>query len=246
MHNQNYDSGQDAEIKNLTLHDLPPSERPRERLKKFGQHNLSDQELLALILGKGHQGESIMVTVQKILSKFGSLKSLSEASYEEIIDIKGLGIAKVSQLIACFEISRRLTIEIDQFQAKKNSLISLTTPDEVYRQIKERLINDNKEHFFVISLDSRNRIIGIDPISTGTLTASLVHPRETFESAIKRHAAQIIVAHNHPSGSLEPSEDDIKITKRLIEAGKIMGIEVLDHLIISSKTYLSFRQEDLI
>ena len=232
--------------KSFTLHDLPQSERPRERLQRVGPNGLSDQELLALILGRGVSGESVMVTAQKIISKFKSLKALSEASLEELQCLKGLGVAKASQLAACFEIAKRIKIQEENELSEKFGRKALTSPDEVYRQIKEKVTSDNKEHFFVISLDSRNKILGIDPISIGTLTASLVHPRETFESAIRKHAAQIIIAHNHPSGSLEPSEDDLKITKRLIEAGKIMGIEVLDHLIITKTSFMSFKEEGMI
>lgn len=122
----------------------------------------------------------------------------------------------------------------------------ITSPDILFEQLKKRIKHRYREQFFVCSLDTRNKLIAIDLLSLGTLTASLVHPRETFEVAIKRHAAKIILAHNHPSGETDPSEDDLKITKRLVDAGKIMGIEVLDHLIITQTQYLSFKEKYLI
>ena len=122
----------------------------------------------------------------------------------------------------------------------------ITSPDLLFPQIKKKIKNFYKEHFLVCSLDTRNKLLAIDVVSIGTLTASLVHPRELFGHAIKRHAAHIIISHNHPSGELEPSEDDLKITKRLVDAGKIMGIEVLDHLIITQNSYLSFKEKFLI
>ena len=173
-----------------------------------------------------------------------------KASLEDLKNVKGMGEAKASKLMACFEIAKRASkegIEIEKiYESEKKKYNSITSPEELFKIISSKINNYSKEHFYVISLDIRNNYIGIDEISVGTLTASLVHPRETFESAIKRHAAQIIIAHNHPSGETDPSEDDLKITKRLVEAGKIMGIEVLDHIIITNKGYLSFKEKYLI
>lgn len=236
--------------KSLTVHDLPKSERPRERLIQLGADKLSSSELLALIINTGTKGESVMMISQKLIMQFGSLKGIMDASMEDLIQVKGLGKVKATKLIASFAIARKVLFEIEADENNKLSdrkkYKAVTSPDELFSIIKSRIINFSKEHFFVISLDTRNNFIGIDEVSVGTLTASLVHPRETFESAIRRHAAQIIIAHNHPSGELEPSEDDLKITKRLVDAGKIMGIEVLDHLIISTSNYLSFKEKCLL
>lgn len=128
----------------------------------------------------------------------------------------------------------------------KSDPISITSPDLLFPLIKKKITDFYKEHFLVCSLTTRNTVISVDVVSIGTLTASLVHPREAFSIAIKRHAATIIISHNHPSGETEPSEDDLKITKRLVDAGKIMGIEVLDHLIITQNSYLSFKEKYLI
>ena len=234
----------------FSVRDLPKSERPRERLIEFGAKNLSSPEILALILNTGSRGESVMMLSQKLIMHFGSLNGIMNASIEDLKNVKGMGEAKASKLMACFEIAKRAVREETEseqiFETEKKKYNSVTSPEEMFKIISSKINNYSKEHFYVISLDIRNNYIGIDEISVGTLTASLVHPRETFESAIRRHAAQIIIAHNHPSGETDPSEDDLKITKRLVDAGKIMGIEVLDHLIITQKGYLSFKEKYLI
>lgn len=228
--------------KSYTLHDLPQEERPRERLQKYGAEVLSLSELLALILGSGIQGEPVTLTAQKLLSKFGSLKAMSEASLEDLISIKGLGLAKATQIKACFEIARRS----GSGEVVKNSRRKPLTPKVIFELLRSKITRFAKEHFVVISLDSRNTVLGIDTVSVGTLNASLVHPRETFEVAIARHAAQVIIAHNHPSGDIEPSQGDIDTTKRLKEAGELLGIEVIDHLIISKNSYFSFREKGIV
>ncbi|MFH0979812.1 MAG: DNA repair protein RadC [Candidatus Roizmanbacteria bacterium] len=226
-----------------TLHDLPKEERPRERLIKHGAEALSLQELLALIFGRGIKGEPVMKISQQLLSKFGSLQVLSETSIEDLRTIKGLGLAKACQLKACFELSRRLNSQVVVNKNKEKLTIS---PNNIYQQIRSKIINYHKEHLLVISLDNRNKIIGFDTVSIGTLNSNLIHPRETFEAAIKRHAAQIILCHNHPSGELIPSKDDLIVTKNLISAGKLLDIEVIDHLIITKEGFYSFTKENVI
>jgi DNA repair protein RadC len=232
--------------KSFTVHDLPANERPRERLKASGPGALSNIELLALILGRGIKGESVMDTSRKLLSHFGSLKNVIEATLEELTQIRGLGPAKASQLVACFEIARRVANEETEIESGRLKSSAITNPLDAAKLVRSQISDFSKENFFVLSLDTRNRLIGIDKVSQGTLNASLVHPRETFESAIRKHAAQIMIAHNHPSGGTDPSEEDIKITKRLYEAGKIMGIELLDHIIVTKQSYLSFMEKGLI
>lgn len=230
-------------MKTYTLHDLPVDERPRERLVKYGVESLSLQELLSLIFGRGVKGESVVNISQKLISNFGSLDELSEASIEELKKIKGLGLAKACQLKACFEISKRLVKE-ESLGKHKNQIIK--QPKDLFPLLKEKITNFHKEYFIVASLDNRNKIISIDTVSVGTLNSSLIHPRETFEIAIKNHAASIIICHNHPSGELKPSEDDLAVTQNLIKAGKLLGIEVADHLIITKDGYFSFKEKKII
>lgn len=225
--------------KSFTIHDLPKDERPRERLVKFGEQALSAQELLQLILGRGIAGESVAVTTQKLLAQFGNLQKLAEASIEELSSIKGIGLAKATQIKAVFEIGRRVSIQTPSYKGKE-----LTDPEKVYRLIKSKLKDYYKEHFYIIVLNSRNH--SITEVSVGSLNASIVHPREVFAEAIKNKAASVIFVHNHPSGDIEPSEDDLEITKRLVESGKILGIEVIDHIIITKNNYLSFKDKNLI
>ena len=226
-------------VKSFTIHDLPKEERPRERLLKFGEQALSAQELLQLILGRGIAGESVAVTAQKLLAQFGSLQKLAEASIEELSSIKGIGLAKAAQIRAVFEIGRRLSIQASSYKKKE-----LTSPEKVFKFIKTRLKDYAKEHFYLIALDARNW--SIHEVSLGTLNANLVHPREAFAEAIKSRAASVIFAHNHPSGDPEPSQDDLEITKRLIDSGKILGIEVVDHVIITKTGFLSFKEKNLL
>ena len=225
--------------KSFTIHDLPSDERPRERLVKFGEHALSVQELLQLILGRGVAGESVAVTSQKLLTQFGSLQKLAEASIEELSLIKGIGLAKAAQIKAVFEIGRRLSTQILPYKSKE-----IANPKNVYKLIKNKLKNYHKEHFYIITLDSRNWSIA--EVSIGSLNASVVHPREAFAEAIKNNAASVIFAHNHPSGDPEPSEDDLEITKKLVESGKILGIEVVDHVIVVKDDFFSFKKKGLV
>lgn len=223
----------------FTIHDLPKEERPRERLVKFGEHALSAQELLQIVLGRGISGESVVVTAQKLLSQFGSLQKLAEVSIEELSSVKGIGPAKATQIKAVFEIGRRISTQTPPYKSKE-----LTDPKKVYQLIKSKLKDYHKEHFYIIALNSRNHSIA--EVSVGSLDASVVHPREVFAEAIKNKAASVIFAHNHPSGDPEPSEDDLVTTKQLTEAGKILGIEVIDHIIVTKNSYFSFKDGNLI
>ncbi|MBI2552558.1 DNA repair protein RadC [Candidatus Uhrbacteria bacterium] len=225
--------------KAFTIHDLPFEERPRERLAQLGEQALSAQELLQIILGRGVAGESVAVTSQKLISRFGSLPKLSEASVEELSQIKGIGLAKAAQIKAAFEIGRRVSTQTAPYKSKE-----LNDPEKVFRLIKSKLKDYHKEHFYIIPINSRNWSVA--EVSIGTLNASLVHPREAFSQAIKANAASVIFAHNHPSGDPEPSEDDLAITKRLVEAGKLLGIEVLDHLVVVQNGFFSFKEKGLI
>jgi len=226
--------------KSFTIHDLPTSERPRERLQKFGAEALSAQELLALILGRGIAGESVMVTAQRLLSQFGSLKGIANASVEELAQVRGIGVAKTSQIKAAFELTNRL-----ESYAESGDKPLVKTPEDVAGLVRSRLKGKKREYFLALLLDTRNKLIRVAEISVGSLDSSVVHPREVFKEAVLASAASVIFVHNHPSGDPEASEDDIKLSKRLAEAGELMGIDVLDHIIIGDKKYLSLKREGL-
>lgn len=217
------------------IKDLPKIERPREKLIQYGPERLSNSELLAIILRSGKKGENVVDLANKILKKYKA-ENLPGLDYKELKDVKGLGPAKACEIIACFELGKRLL---------KGKVAGLyLKPEDVWKELKD--IRDyKKEHFVIFYLDSRNQEIKREVISVGSLNANLVHPREVFEPAVKNLAAQVIVAHNHPSGDSEPSEDDLTISKRLIEAGKILGIEVMDHIIVSRNGYFSFKEKGL-
>ena len=224
----------------FTVHDLPLSERPRERLLKLGSEALSAQEILALLLGRGVRGESVMVTAQRLLSRFGNLNRIANASVEELTEINGIGPAKAAQIKAAVELSKRLESPVQEGEKPV-----LKSPVDVVKLIKMKLKGKKKEHFLVLCLDTRNHLINCKSVSVGSLDTSVVHPREVFKEAITASAASVIFAHNHPSGDPEPSEEDIELTKRLVKAGEIIGIDVLDHIIVCDKGYLSLKAKNL-
>lgn len=217
----------------MKIRDLPRVDRPREKLEKYGPEKLSNSELLAILLGTGTKGVNVVELSNRILKKFSG-DGLATADFKALKATFGLGAARACEIMACFELGRRL------MKGKKVALH--LTPADVYEQLKD--IRDlKKEHFVVLFLDSRSQEIRRETISVGTLNASLVHPREVFEKAISLSAAQIIVAHNHPSGDPEPSDEDIEITKRLTEAGKLLGIELVDHVIVAHDRFNSLREQ---
>jgi DNA repair protein RadC len=224
----------------FTIHDLPLGERPRERLLKLGSEALSAQEILALVLGRGTRGESVMMTSQKLLSRFGNLKGVANASVEELMQTKGIGPAKATQIKAALEFSRRL--EADASDKPKPILKS---PEDVAAEVRSQLKGKKKEHFLVLCLDTRNRLMNYRLVSMGSLDTSIVHPREVFKEAISSCAASVIFAHNHPSGDPEPSKEDVELTKRLSRAGEIVGIDVLDHIIVCDEGFVSLKARNL-
>ena len=221
--------------------DWPIDERPREKLIQLGPQAVSNAELIAILLGHGTAKFNALELAKKLLREFKSLDALSGASLEEIQKIPGIGPAKAVTLLAAFQLYRNL-----QKQKAENEIVSFRNPDQVAKIYQPVLGSLQKESFFVILLNSAMKRILDFEVSRGTLDASLVHPREVFNVAVRNLAKGIIVMHNHPSGELKPSEEDIKTTERLVESGKILEIPVYDHLIISEKSYYSFRENGLI
>ena len=225
--------------RSFTVRDLPLEERPRERLQRWGAATLSQQELLACVLGRGVAGESVLVSAQRLLSTFGNVSGIRDASIEELSRVHGIGLAKATQLKAALELSRRLE------QAAQPPHATITDYHDVVRLVEARLARATKEHFLALLLDARHRVLRIADIAVGSLTASLVHPREVFHEAITAHAAALILVHNHPSGDPTPSEEDLALTERLIEAGRLLGMDVLDHVIIGHGRHVSLQASGL-
>lgn len=219
-----------------TMKAMPRVERPREKLIQYGPEKLSNAELLAILLRSGKKGEHVVAMAKRILQTV-SLAKIPHTPFAELRKIAGLGPAKACEVVACFELGKRLL--------KEKQYVLLMSPEDVWRQMKD--IRDNKkEHFVIFYLDARQQEIKRDIISVGTLTNALVHPREVFEPAIRHVAAQVIISHNHPSGSLLPSEADKLLTERLQAAGRILGIQLIDHVIVTKKSWMSFREESLL
>lgn len=229
------------ERKKLTVKDLPPDDRPREKLLLRGAQNLSDAELVAILLRTGKKGKSVIEIAREIINKEGNLAVLATRTVASLKKIDGIGDDKAATLAAAFELSRRILS-----QAKSLSNKKITSPQDIAEFFIPLLRDEIKEKFIVVCLNSSNKIISYETISVGNLNSSVVHPREVFKVAIDNSSANIILIHNHPSGNPEPSNEDIRITKKIVEAGKILDILVFDHLIIAAETYTSFVEKRLI
>lgn len=226
-----------SESFSYTLKSLPEDERPRERFIRHGSEAISTADLIAIILGSGTKGISVLQLARQIVLQFGTLQRLSEVTIEELCQIKGLGPAKAIQLKAAFCLGHRISQQAIPPKYK------IQNPMHAYHLVKEELEKEKKELFIVILLDAKSCLICRQVVAVGTLTQSLVHPREVFYPAIRHTAASLILMHNHPSGDPTPSTQDYEITKKLIEVGKVMGIPVNDHLIVGEGKYVSLRQE---
>lgn len=209
---------------------------PREKLMKYSADKLTNAELLAILLRTGTQERNVLMVARDVLKKFKGV-SLSSASVAQLRELHGVGEVKALELVACFELGRRFL---------KDKITELVlSPLQVWQNLTELRAN-KKEHFVVFFLNTQNQIIQKEIVSIGTLNTSLVHPREVFEPAIRYLASHIVVAHNHPSGSLVPSDEDLSVTKRLASAGRLLGIELLDHVIVTATQYLSFKDRNLL
>jgi len=220
------------------IKDLPKIERPREKLISNGTQNLKDEELLAILLRTGREGKNVLELARQVLTKYPK-KRLLKMQYEDLIKIKGINSAKACTILAAIELVKR-ALE----KGEETLPIIRSTKDVIAQAVYMR--DKTREHLMTIYLNARNEMIFKKPMFIGTLNANLVHPREIFQEALKQNAASVILVHNHPSGDPEPSQDDLEITKRILEAGKIMGIDVLDHVIITKNKIFSFKEKKLI
>jgi DNA repair protein RadC len=222
----------------MRIHDLDPQNRPRERFLHSGPASLSPAELLAIILRSGTSRQNILDTCNTLISKFG-LERLADLSLKELQSVRGIGEAKAMQVIAVFELHKRL-------QFRRNLNRTVRSSRDVFEYMSGRIPDDTKEHLFILHLNTKNQIIKHDVVSVGTLNASLIHPREIFKAAIRESAHAIILVHNHPSGDVEPSNADRQVTAILKKASAIMQIDLLDHLIIGTGNWFSFREHALL
>lgn len=221
------------------LRDLPSEERPRERMMLYGASALSHAELLAILLRTGTRHESAVHMAQRLLSGMQGIRGLVDMSLDELTRLKGIGPAKAVQLKAGIELGQRLA------KARLPETEVIRSPHVAAELLMEQMRYLQKEHFVCLFLNSKNHIIAQETLSIGSLNATIVHPREVFRAAIKCSSASVICAHNHPSGDPSPSEEDILMTKRLIEAGEIVGIDILDHIVIGDGKFVSLKEQGL-
>lgn len=212
------------------------SEKPREKLSRLGAEALKSEELLAIMLGTGYRGKNVFRLAKDILDRYPAGEFV-KMTFRDLSKIKGIGPSKAAAIKASFELSKRCS--------DGANYPSLSKPSDVLPIVSD-LRAKKKENFVVFYLNGRNQVIERECVSVGTLNASLVHPREVFEPAVRHVAAGLILVHNHPSGDCTPSEDDVEVTKRLDDAGRLMGIEILDHIIVGGDSYLSFKEKGLL
>jgi DNA repair protein RadC len=222
-----------------TIKDLPSSERPRERLVKEGASSLSNAELLAILFRVGVKGENVLTLANNLLARFHGLAGLARASFPELEEVNGLAEAKITSMKAAFELGRRLTISSEEER------MQIRSPQDAANILMSEMSLLEQEHLRVMLLDTRNRILSIPTIYKGNLNTSVVRVSELFRDAIKYNAAALIVAHNHPSGDPTPSPEDVAVTRNIISAGKLLDIEVLDHLVIGQQRYVSLKERGL-
>lgn len=217
------------------MRDMPEHDRPRERLKQFGASALSEAELIAILLRVGVGGEHVLALSQRLLSELGGLSGLARAALSDLQRIKGIGLAKGAQLLAAIELGRRVML------AGPETRPQITSPEDAARLLGEMGFLE-QEHMRVLLLDTKHRVMDALTLYKGSLNSSLVRVGEVFRDAIKQNCAAIILAHNHPSGDTSPSPQDIQVTEAVVEAGKLLDIKVLDHLIIGQQRFLSLRE----
>ncbi|MCL1918950.1 MAG: DNA repair protein RadC [Peptococcaceae bacterium] len=216
--------------------ELPENLRPQERLYRYGTEPLTDAELLAILLRTGSQQENVLELAERILLEVGGLSRLAQESAHDLTQHCGIGPAKAAQILAALELGRRMRQSIPEKRSK------ITCPEDAANLVMEQMCGLDREHFWVIMLNTKNSCLGIDKVSIGSLNSTVIHPRECFKEAIRRSANAVILVHNHPSGDTLPSPEDRQITARLVQGGKLLGIEVVDHIIIGDRNFFSCKE----
>lgn len=227
-------------MNNYTIKEISKNDRPMEKMLRYGHEVLSDTELLAIMLGSGTKSRNAIQLAEDVLKVHFKNKSLLYTSPDRLMDVKGIGLSKATRILAGLELGKRLG-KLDRF-----SSISLTNPQSVADYLFEFFRDSYREEFIILILDTKNRVTMTKTISLGSINQTLVHPREVFRFAILNNANSIILGHNHPSGDPTPSKEDILITNRLIKAGQLIGIQVLDHFIIGNMAYVSLKEKKII
>lgn len=224
----------------LMIKELPADERPREKMKERGAQALGNSELLAILLRTGNFQESALRIAENLLDRQGGLAGFGNATLEEFEQVKGVGEAKAITVMAAIELGRRVTTLAPAERA------IIRTPDDVAALLMPRFRYETKESFIAILLSTKNHVLKTAVISVGSLNASIVHPRELFREAINASAAAVILAHNHPSGDPAPSPEDVSLTRKLVDAGKLLDIPVLDHIVLGDGKYISFKEKGIL
>lgn len=221
------------------IRDFPSEERPRERLRNRGANNLSNSELMAILLRTGLEGENVIAMSARLLSVVGGLQGLSRASYDDLCDLKGISDAKACQLLAGIELGRRVAA------LEPNDAPRIGSPGDVAKLYMPEMSAFDKEHMRVVLLNTKNQVVGTEELYVGSVNAALVRPAEVFTAAIRRNLPAIMVVHNHPSGDPEPSSEDVRLTRQLVEAGSLLDVEVVDHVVIGQGSFVSMREKKL-
>ncbi len=224
----------------LNFRDVPKNDRPRERFLSVGKENLSDYELLVLLLKTGTKNKSVNVLAREVLDVIGGFENFKNLDYASLTKIKGIGMTKAIDLLLVLEIGKRVYLKPSKVRMK------LRTASDIYKYVKYFFYDKKQEHFYCLYLDNKKFVINSKLLFVGTLNKSVVHPREVFKEAYLSNAACVVCVHNHPSGDLSPSNEDIHFTKVLRQIGEVQGIPIIDHLIVSNSGYLSFYEENIL
>lgn len=221
------------------IRDFPTEERPRERLRTHGAGNLSNSELMAILLRTGLEGENVVAMSVRLLATVDGLQGLSRVNYEELCELKGISDAKACQLLAGIELGRRVS------GLEPNAAPRIGSPADIAKLYMPEMSAYDREHMRVVLLNTKNQVVGADDLYVGSVNAALVRPAEVFAAAVRRNLPAVMVVHNHPSGDPTPSPEDIRLTAQLVEAGRILDVEVIDHVVIGQGRYVSMRERKL-